>query len=743
MIRWTTRILASCALALLCGAAGAADEVTGLAPRDAATPARPRIGLVLSGGGARGFAHIGVLKVLHELNVPVDAITATSMGSIIGGSYASGRTPAYLEKLVDETDWDTMFAARPPRADLPFRRKEDDYKNLFSFEFGLSRDGPSLPRGIVSTQNLFLMLQSIGAPVDNITDLARLPIPFAAVATNLATGQLTILQKDVSLSTAMRASMSVPGAFAPIDVQGQPLVDGGLVRNLPIDIARRMGVDMIIAINVGTPLLARDKLDTVLAVGEQMINILTEQNVQRSLGELRAGDILITPDLAKYSAADFTKGKEIIRAGEEAARAVAEVLKKHSIGKAEYAQFEQKRTGTVAAVPPVTIAEVEVQGLRTVNPEAVRAELDIPTDRPVTTEQIAQAAQRVFATSDFETVNYALVDSDARRRLIITPYEKSWGYNSLRLGGSIQTDFDSINTFDLLAAHTWRWLNPWGAEWRNEVQIGDDQRLLSEWYQPLAPGSRWFLLPRLSLQRSLTDVFFEEARISRLRNTIKAAELQFGRSLPSLGSVRLGVGRYDFRTTTQVGIPLFDEQAFTANGANIGFNLDTLDTVNYPRHGYFATGQAVFLDDVEGSRIRDRLTQFEFIVPFTIGRYTISASARAGESTLFGAFQLGGLFNLSGTPVGQVSGSKFAMLRLLGYRNISDAFGDLSTPVYVGFSLEAGAAVETDANLNWDRAHKAGSLYVGTDSVLGPLYFALGRTHGGSSAVYLFWGRPR
>ena len=173
MIRWTTRILASCALALLCGTAGAADEVTGLAPRDAASATRPRIGLVLSGGGARGFAHIGVLKVLNELRVPVDVITATSMGSIIGGAYASGRTPAYLETLVADTDWDALFRARPPRADLPFRRKEDDYKNLFSFEFGLSRDGPSLPRGIVGTQNLFLMLQALGGPVDDIKDLSR------------------------------------------------------------------------------------------------------------------------------------------------------------------------------------------------------------------------------------------------------------------------------------------------------------------------------------------------------------------------------------------------------------------------------------------------------------------------------------------------------------------------------------------------------------------------------------------
>ena len=429
--------------------------------------------------------------------------------------------------------------------------------------------------------------------------------------------------------------------------------------------------------------------------------------------------------------------------GEHAARAVAELLRKFSVGKAEYAQFEEKRTGTVAVVPPAPIATIEIEGLRTVNPEAVRAELNVPTDRPVSNEEIAQAAQRVFATTDFETVNYSLVDTDGRRQLIITPYEKSWGYNSLRLGGSIQTDFNSINTFDLLAAHTWRWLNSYGAEWRNEVQIGDTQRLLSEWYQPLAPGSRWFVMPRLRVERVVSDVFVEEARISRLRNTLRAAVVQFGRALPGLGSVRVGLGRYEFQTETQVGIPLFNAAKAQANGLSFGFNIDTQDTVNYPRKGYLANLQYVYLSDVEGERVRDRLGEFEFLVPFTFGRYTISASARAGLSTQPRVFQLGGLFNLSGTPVGQVAGSKFALLRLLGYRNISDAFGDLRTPIYVGFSLEAGDAVDRDIDLDWGRAQKAGSLYIGSDSIMGPLYFALGRTFGGSAAVYLFWGRPR
>jgi len=194
---------------------------------------RPRVGLVLSGGGARGLAHIGVLKVLEELRVPVDVITATSMGSIVGGAYAAGYTPEQLKKLVTATDWREIFARRAPRADLHFRRKEDDFLNLSDIEFGIKEYGVTLPRGAIGTQNLGLFLRSLGGPVKEVNDLALLPIPFAAMATDLATGKLVVLQKGVSLSSAMRASMSVPAAFAPFELRGQVLVDGGLVRNLP------------------------------------------------------------------------------------------------------------------------------------------------------------------------------------------------------------------------------------------------------------------------------------------------------------------------------------------------------------------------------------------------------------------------------------------------------------------------------------------------------------------------------
>lgn len=733
------RLVLAFALALAAAASTAQPPAAGAEP----VSQRQRIGLVLSGGGARGFAHIGVLKVLQALRVPVDAIAATSMGAIVGGSYAAGRSPRELEDMARTTDWANIFSVRAPREWLHFRRKEDDYKNLSTVEFGIKDDGLALPRAAVGSQNLGLFLRALGGPVRDIDDLAQLPIPFAAAATDLATGQLVVLQKGVSLSTAMHASMSVPAAFAPVEIEGRPLVDGGLVRNLPVDLARAMGVDRVIAVNVGRPLLPKAQLTSVLAVSEQVINILTEQNVERSLAELAPDDILITPDLTGFGPGDFARNEAIIAAGEAAARRLADRLAPLALDAAAYAAFEQRRTQRVRDDRPVALTDVQVAGLRTVNPEAIRREIDVPLDKPLATAEIDRAVQQVFGSGDFESVGYSLVDEGARRTLIVTPYEKSWGYNALRFGGNLQTDFDTDSTFNLLIAHTWSWINRYGGQWRSEVQVGDTQRLATELYQPLAPGSRWFVLPRLAAQRENFDVFVGAEPLARFRNSTASADFAVGLALPRLGSLRAGVGRAQIETTRLIGPPVLPAARSLVTAGSAELRLDTLDTVNYPRRGFFANLAYQRYNVAAGSAQARQTWSVEAIKPMTIGRYTVALAARGGVAAQEGAFRLGGLFNLSGTPTGQVSGARFALLRAQAYRNVSDAFGDIAMPVYVGVSLEAGDAIARRQTLRWSEFARAGSLFFGGESLAGPVYFALGRTFGGSSAIYFFWGRPQ
>jgi NTE family protein len=270
----------------------------GAAPTTATTPGRPKVCLVLSGGGARA-AHVGVLKVLEQLRVPVDCITGTSMGSIVGGAYASGTPLDEMEATLASMSTRQLFKELPPREERATRLKQDDVTNLAPVELGL-RDGELvLPRGVVSGVQLETVLRQL-SKVRGFRRFDELPIPFRAIATDLVTGKPVVLSQG-DLPGAMRASMSVPAAIDPVQIEGQLLVDGGLTNNLPVDVARAMGADVVIAVNLGTPLMRPENPTSILGVTSQMVNILTEQNVRASLAILKPTDILVRPQLAIFS----------------------------------------------------------------------------------------------------------------------------------------------------------------------------------------------------------------------------------------------------------------------------------------------------------------------------------------------------------------------------------------------------------------------------------------------------------
>ncbi|HUN70492.1 MAG TPA: patatin-like phospholipase family protein, partial [Burkholderiales bacterium] len=317
------------------------------APETTVPPARPKICLVLSGGGARGAAHVGVLKVLEELRVPIHCIAGTSMGSLVGAGYATGTSVAEMEKITAKITTEELFKEDPPRAERSMRRKFDDYRPYFGPEIGIGKKGLGLPKGVVTGVQLETYLRQL-SKVKGYYNFDRLPIPFRAVATDLVTGKAVVF-KEGEIADVMRASMSVPGAVAPAEFNGMLLVDGMLTSNLPVETARAMGADVVIAVNVGTPLLKREELTSILGVVGQMLSILTEQNVQASLASLKPTDVLITPDLADFSTGDFDHLEKIIPKGEAAAREMADRLRQYSVPAAEYAALRERQT--VAVLP--------------------------------------------------------------------------------------------------------------------------------------------------------------------------------------------------------------------------------------------------------------------------------------------------------------------------------------------------------------------------------------------------------
>ncbi|MBI2733699.1 MAG: patatin-like phospholipase family protein [Aquabacterium sp.] len=328
---------------------------------------RPRIGLVLSGGGARGLAHVGVLKVLERERIPVDVIAGTSMGAIVGGLYASGLSAQEVEAEVRKLDWDNVFASRVGRRELSQRRKEQDFEVSPLIEIGVGPDGLKAPIGSISSRGLESHLRRLTLSARHIKTFDDLPTPFRAVATDMETGQAVILQ-DGDLATALRSSMSVPGVFAPVEVNGRILGDGGLVNNTPVDVARQLGAQRLIVVNIGTPLARRDTLSSLTGVTAQMINILTEQNVRQSLATLTPQDVLIAPTLEGLTAADFNRAPEFMLLGELQAEAMVLRMQDLKLGEADYAAWKAQRVKRMT--PSLPLDFVRFEGTQLTHPEA-------------------------------------------------------------------------------------------------------------------------------------------------------------------------------------------------------------------------------------------------------------------------------------------------------------------------------------------------------------------------------------
>lgn len=718
---------------------------------DSSMLTRPKVALVLSGGGARGFSHVGVIRELERLGVKIDIVAGTSMGAMVGGGYASGYSVEQMQDIILSVDWKEMFALRPDRDEINWRRRQDDFKGLGTQEIGLSKKGVLFPDSVVPAQHLEIFLRSITRHVSSVTDLSKLSIPFAAIATDLDTGEAVVMQKDVTLADAMRSSMSVPGAFSPFPYKNHVLVDGGLAQNLPIEQAKAMGADIIIAVNAGTPLGKSKDIHSVAGVMGQMIGILTERNVDHSKSLLTEKDILITTDLTGFNAGDFQKAEAIIEAGEKSAQKYEPQLKRLAVSQKTFEQWNLARQSAVQPPQARQVDSVQVQGLEVVNPKSVIKSADLDLTKPITEDQIAQASAKIWATDDFTLVPYTFEPGpNGTQTLVWRPQEKPWGYNTIRVGGKISTDFNQEHTFDFLVAHTMGWLNSWGGEWRNEAQIGKDSYFSTSFYQPLGAASPLFLMPEIRYESQRYDWYNGSSHaLATLKNKTLEGSLSFGLELGKASVFKAGVGYVSAQSKVSVGeIPGYNSMDDEASFVEISWQYDTLDNVNFPTKGFYLDARARRYDQMENSADPEVSDYYvETIFPWDWGDGWVSVlSGKAGSSTIPGRYPLGGLFNMSGAYYGRYSGSDMVLGRLQLSKRLqhTDVFG---FPIYVGAGFEMGRVQEdvlptylSDKDLGvWK---KAVSAYVAADSIFGPLYLAVGQTSDNDSAVYFFWGRP-
>lgn len=734
MRAWQLKLLAACTLLL------AFPSIPVWAGSPAAT--RPKVALVLSGGGARGFAHVGVLRALDRLRVPVDIVVGTSMGSVVGGAWAAGVSLEHLERIVRETDWERVVADRSARDDLSFRRREEDVLLPSRIELGVSKSGVTLPPSMAGNAALETALESLLPSEARDTPVNYLPLPFRSVASDLVSGELVELS-DTPLFMAIRASLAVPGVFAPVRLKGRLLVDGGLVRNLPIDLAHKMGADIVIAVNVGTPLAPESELQSAVGVAQQMLQILTEQNVQRSLKELGPQDILVSPNLSGIGFLDFKRHEQAMRAGLDTTLALADKLAPLALDAQAYAATEARR----AALPeqedsPLPLATFTIQHEGKTNPDVLREHSGLTQGAPVTLKEVRGAVGTLLGRGDLARVETEVFDNDGQRNVTIKSSEDTWINNRLRIGLELGSDFSDSNQFALKLMHVRSSLNSWGAELRSNGQIGSARGLKVEFWQPLGPGSRWNLASWAEIVSSAADGYQDGMRLYRRAYRQRTAGTSLGLGLGNWGEARAGLARTridaHFAIPSQPGLGedrLHDTTRF------MNWRVDSLDSLAFPTKGFLLNArweQSRAAADGRPSLARSfatGLTAFK-LEKWAGHVYGEWARAESGAAPL----SLGGFLRLSGEPDGSVQGRSVALARLVLARHIGVLPSVLGGAVRFGFSAEAGGGYDHAQPLHGASFKLAASTFIAVDTRFGPLYLGAGATRHGSGTLYLYLG---
>ncbi len=713
-----------------------------------AVPQRPRVGLVLGGGGARGVSEIGVLQVLERLHVPVDVVVGTSMGAIVGGAYSMGIAPQEMEQRLQTVVWDQVVTDRVPRAGRSMLSKEQERENIRGVELGFRDGRVRLPKGAVAGHEFELFLGSLLGSAPILQSFDTLPIPYRAVATDIETGEMRVLA-DGDLIQSIRASMAVPGVFAPVEIDGHLMVDGGLTRNLPVDVARSLGAEQLIVVEVGSPLLKREDIGSAIGVSQQVLTILGHQNVAASLRELQPQDILIRIPLGTFSVADFDHALSTLPLGRAAAEAMQDRLAGLALPEADWqahlALRQQRRQGQ-AVLASQQVLKLDPGALGAVSRHGVTSLMDSVEGAPVNPAVLAKDLQRLYATDDFQQIrSRVLMQDDGRSTLLVQPVAKDWGPNYINLDLDLSTDLSGNSRFTARAATRSTWLNPAGLEWRNNFSLGAVNAWQTELYQPLDYSRDVFLAPRLEFSQERDDLYQNDAAVTTYRVNRRIYGLDLGARFGTTATLRIGLDQGGSNATAALAQGSFPNLSQRIGAWHLKLDVDTLDRWAFP-----SEGQLIRLD-LKNSRTAlgadssyDR-GDLEVEQAFHVGEQDVQLGALAGSG--FGTrlpvqelFPLGGFLQLSGYQQRQFLGQRYALARLITYRSLGDP-GAYTRRLFVGMSLEAGNVYDRFNGNDVPGLRHSGSLFIGADTGIGPLYLGLG-VAGNSRSAYLFLGRP-
>ncbi len=723
------------------------------------------VGVVLAGGGAKGAAHIGVLKALEEMRIPVHVITGTSMGSYVGGLYSTGQTADQIESYLETIDWNNGYVDQVQRSDR--RRRDKEYQDNFQIntDLGISLSGTKAPKGVVQGQGMLQILRQTSGnplPVDSFDEF---PIRYRAVATDIVNLEQVNL-KNGYLVDAMMASMSVPGALPPYRVGEHLLVDGGVVNNMPVDVARSLGANVVIAVDISSDYLEAEELNSYFAVGGQLSNFLVQRTTDFQRSQLNEYDTYIKPNVGSIGTTDFSAMPTAYQMGYEAAYRHKTQLAQYQVSEQEFqAYLEHKRVGREQLVfgDEVYVTQVDIRNDSHFNEPLLQKRLRLEQSGTLTTEQVENSINRLYALDRFEKVTYRFEGEKDDATLVIDVTEKEWGPNYLDLRFFLEEDFSTQSQYGIGASANFTNLNAIGGELRLSGEIGTDRSIVADFYSPLLSNQLFF--------GNLVAIYSEEERrqvlaegditkLNQLENFFPvtfakfSAEASLGIQPALWNELSLGF-RYTNGDASYDFISDFGSVGFETHSIFTRFVRDTLDSFALPTKGsYFMLEYALSDDKVDETNGRDgsdeNVHEFaaDWIGATSFGRHTIASHANfsyidaSGNSVPPNPYVIGGFLNLSGTPRNSLIGRNKAFASLVyRYKWIENDFGLFKSPIYLGGSAEYGG-VWSDPDTDFDNAplFAAGSVFMGIDSPIGPIILAYGMAEDDMQSVYFIIG---
>ena len=709
--------------------------------QETAPPKRPKLALVLSGGGAMGIAHVGAIQLLEKLGIRPDLVVGTSMGSIVGGLYASGMNGAELDQAVKTMDWDLIFDTTPPREGLTYREKQLQADFPVKASVGVVGTRLRRPDALVSDANLLLELRRLVRVRAAVPTFDQLPIPFRAVATNFETGEKVVLDRG-ELTSAMRASMSVPGVFAPYRLDGKLLVDGGMSDNVPIDVARDLGADVVIVVATQTPMASADKLTGVSAVLGQTVTMLILANERQQLATVKPTDVLIKVDTAPLTAADFKKSAALIAVGRSAAEKQIEGLQRIAASREFTPPVSVDR-------PPPRIDYVKIENDSRLADEILLRRVEPFVNRPLAPEAVAGALRDIYAMGVFSRVDYRIEETDGRTGLIVMAIQRPGDANRLRPGITIAAAGKGDNEFDISAEYRLTQLDRYGSEARFVGTIGDRKLFSAEYFKLLDSWRRWFVDLSLVLEDRPIRVYDSSGfPLGRYDASYGKVSLAAGRQFGTVGEFRVGVERGSGKASLQEGTLVPRNIDLDIGQLSASAAADTWDNPYYPSRGMRAK-----VEWREGLKSLGDTSHFQSVsvdgsYAKGWGRHAVVLDVAGGDTfqgdlPLSSLFTLGGPFSFPGYLPEELTGESFGVARAMYRYKLTDHSESLiGIPLYVGATVVAGNtwAHRDDASL--DDLRYGGNVYLGADTVIGPVFVAFGAASHGRKAFYIFLGKP-